>query len=273
MLNRKYNKINSNIEKINKDETDYFQEIQPKNNFCETLVNYFKYTDEDLKIQDIKVNPSLIKDILNPSEKMQIAAVKSNKEAIKYIKEPCEKAQLIYCSQLRYDDCNILLKNPCVKAQVEIFKNVRLLINDVDLARCSKPEFFKDVYIEAVISSIKYQTNWNSSTFYFESGLLNKEFYIPYKNNEKVQLAAVQRHGNNIKYIENPSKEIQIMAVSNYYRAIQYIKNPSEEIQIIFVRNFPSSIQYIKNPSRKVRMSAALGSWNLVRYIRLSLGD
>jgi hypothetical protein len=50
---------------------------------------------------------------------------------------------------------------------------------------------------------------------------------------EAAQLAAVQREGKAIQFIQNPSEAVQLTAVQQHEGAIAYIKNPSEYIKTI----------------------------------------
>ena len=75
---------------------------------------------------------------------------------------------------------------------------------------------------------------------------------------EDVQIIAVGRYYDYIKYIKNPSDAVQLEAVLNNGLAIQYIKNPSEAVQLVAVLSNWESIQYIDEPSEAVKAEAIL---------------
>jgi len=57
------------------------------------------------------------------------------------------------------------------------------------------------------------------------------EFKIKINSDLGFQLAAVNKDGYLINFIENKSLEIQFLAVNQSGYVIQYIKNPSDEIK------------------------------------------
>ena len=89
-----------------------------------------------------------------------------------------------------------------------------------------------------------------------------KKKTIPYKNtemtvyNKNVQLAAVKKNGNSIKYILNPDKEVQLAAVNENGICIQYILNPNKEVQLAAVKENGICIKYILNPDKEVQLAA-----------------
>ena len=90
--------------------------------------------------------------------------------------------------------------------------------------------------------------------------------YLIYSSTEEEQLKAVQENGDNIQYINNPSKKLKIEAIKNTSYAIMHIKNPSEELQLLAVKENPLSIIDINNPTEKVIQEAA----NEIIYSRVS---
>ena len=76
------------------------------------------------------------------------------------------------------------------------------------------------------------------------------------KPSEKVQLAAVRKDGYAIGFINNPSEQVQLTAVRKDERAIGFIKNPSEQVQLTAVRKDGYSIQSIEYPSEQVQVVA-----------------
>lgn len=219
------------------------------------LKDYFKYTDEDLKIRDIEMNPFLIKDIenpskrlqlvavkkygnsikyiKNPSEEVQIAALKNDNDSIQYIENPSEEVQMIYCKKL-HPFSKVALQEPCKKAQIEIIKKVSNLFKyqrsqwysdgqiPIDFLLCYK---LKETPLEIVLLAVKHQSVFKSSKI--ES--MSEKFIMNYIDIEEVQIALVRR---------------------NYHH-----------------------ITKIKNPSKKVKLAYSLSKWDLIDYFRLNLTD
>ena len=69
---------------------------------------------------------------------------------------------------------------------------------------------------------------------------------------EDLNLFLVKNNGNNIKYINNPSKEVQKEAIKNVPLSVQYIDDIDEEIGIISVKSLWNSLGLIKNPTEKI---------------------
>lgn len=90
--------------------------------------------------------------------------------------------------------------------------------------------------------------------------------YIPNPTIE-VQMAAVKQKGNSIRYINNPSIEVQIAAIKQKSSSVRYISNPSVEVQKIAVNRNPSSIKYISNPSLEIKDIAIERDGNAIKYI------
>jgi hypothetical protein len=97
----------------------------------------------------------------------------------------------------------------------------------------------KTSYLKKMEISIKYDAN-NIKYYYAE---------LP----EEVQMAAVTKNGNAIKYILqkgiNPSPEVQMAAVTKDGYAIYHIDNPSPEVQMAAVKQNGLAIDHIDNPS------------------------
>jgi hypothetical protein len=82
------------------------------------------------------------------------------------------------------------------------------------------------------------------------------------------QLAAVQKDGNAISYIKNPSEQVQIAAVQQNGFAIRCIKNPSEQVQLAAVQQDGYAITYIKNPSEQVQLAAVQQNGFAILFIQ-----
>ena len=70
------------------------------------------------------------------------------------------------------------------------------------------------------------------------------------------QLEAVQRDGDEIQLIKNPSLAVQLTAVRQNGHAVQWIRNPSLDVQLAAVQKNGYSIRHIKNPSEQVQLAA-----------------
>lgn len=80
--------------------------------------------------------------------------------------------------------------------------------------------------------------------------------YFIYSLTEEEQKRKLQKDGNNIRHINNPSEELQLIAVKENGSAIQYINNPSEKVQMEALIRNPSAIYYINNPSEELQLFA-----------------
>lgn len=69
---------------------------------------------------------------------------------------------------------------------------------------------------------------------------------------EELEIFIVKNNGNNIRYINNPSKEVQKQAIKNTPLCVKYIKNVDEEIAIMCVRSLWNSLELINSPSENV---------------------
>ena len=84
---------------------------------------------------------------------------------------------------------------------------------------------------------------------------------------DEEQLAAVNRNGDAIRFIKNPSPEVQLAAVKQRGLVIDYIENPSLEVQLAAVNQNGWAIQYIKNPSPEVELAAVKGYGRAIQFI------
>lgn len=80
--------------------------------------------------------------------------------------------------------------------------------------------------------------------------------WVTNSSDESVQLAAIQKDTNAIKYIKNPSEAVQLAAVKKNGWSIQHIKNPSEEVQLAAIAQDAYAIRNIIEPSEKVQLAA-----------------
>ena len=111
--------------------------------------------------------------------------------------------------------------------------------------------------------------NKNPYTIYF---IIDKGI-IP---SEDVQLAAVNKYGEVIQYIENPSEDVQLAAVNEKGNAIKHIIRkgiiPSEDVQLAAVNKTGYAIYHIIQkgitPSEDVQLAAVNKDVRAIRFIK-----
>jgi len=88
---------------------------------------------------------------------------------------------------------------------------------------------------------------------------------------EQIQLTAIQKDGNSIRHIENPSERVQLAAVKQNGYAIRHIENPSERVQLAAVQQEGHFIKYILakgiTPSERVQLAAVKQNGYAIEYI------
>jgi protein tyrosine phosphatase (PTP) superfamily phosphohydrolase (DUF442 family) len=98
----------------------------------------------------------------------------------------------------------------------------------------------------------------------------NKTYPWVFKNikfTEEEQKLAVQKNGEAIQYIDNPSEEVKKLAVKKNGWAIEFIDNPSEEVKKLAVQQDGLAIYHIKNPSEQVQKLAVQQNRRAIKYI------
>jgi len=69
---------------------------------------------------------------------------------------------------------------------------------------------------------------------------------------EELEIFIVKNNGNNIKYIEEPSREVQKQAIKSTPLSVKYIKNIDKEIGIMCVKSLWNSLELINNPINEI---------------------
>ena len=69
---------------------------------------------------------------------------------------------------------------------------------------------------------------------------------------EELEIFIVKNNGNNVRYINNPSKEVQRQAIKSTPLSIKHIKNVDKEIAIICVKSLWNSLELINNPDEDI---------------------
>lgn len=80
------------------------------------------------------------------------------------------------------------------------------------------------------------------------------------KNDEAIQLAAVESDGSIIKFINNPTEAVQLAAVKKDGSSIEYIYEkgiePSEDIQIAAIKQNIKTIDFIDMSKPSIKKAA-----------------
>lgn len=106
---------------------------------------------------------------------------------------------------------------------------------------------------------------------------------------EELEMFIVKNSGNNIRYINNPSKEVQRQAIKNTPLSVKHIRNLDKEIGIMCVKSLWNSlelinnpdediieeaiktkgwaIQFVKEPSEKLQLLAVSKDYDSIKYI------
>ena len=169
-----------------------------------------------------------------PSEKVQLEAVKRNPETLNYIKNPTEKVQLAAIRKKPY--VFRFIRNPTKKVQREAVKLDPFNVGQIHKSRGSIVEPDEELQLIAVRT---------------DPVMALLEIKNP---TEKVQLEAVKRKPDSIKYIKNPTEKVQLEAVKQKPDSIKYIKNPTEKVQLEAVKQKPDLIKHIKNPTLRTKV-------------------
>lgn len=72
-------------------------------------------------------------------------------------------------------------------------------------------------------------------------------------------LNAVQRDGNAIRDVPNPTERIKLAAVANDGRALKYIKNPSFAVKVAAVNSHPDAWECIKDEKERKKIKRVKG--------------
>ena len=82
-----------------------------------------------------------------------------------------------------------------------------------------------------------------------------------------MQLLAVKKNYDSIKYIENPTEAVQREAVDANYDALRYIKSPSHELEMHAVKSNESAINFIKDLSKDKIIDFLKENILVVKYV------
>lgn len=159
--------------------------------------------NEKVKLIAVRKYPEAIKHIPNPSINVQVEAVERCANMIKYIKNPTEKVQLIAVKQ----NGNLInyIKNPT--KEIKIYA----IANKINLAK--KFTLTKDMILK--IAELN-------------SGILS---HTNFKISKEEQIKLVSINPNVIINLKKPCNEVQIKAIKKDYNIIKFIKNPTKSAE------------------------------------------
>jgi hypothetical protein len=243
---------------------------------------------EKQQIALVKRSWDSIRFLSNPSEAVQLVAVSRHGIALDVICskgiEPSEAVQLAAVSE--YGVVIQCIRTPSEAVQLAAVKNTGFAIEFIDL-KLVTPAVIKIALTDRsyIISRFDSYTKVVQRLFANNSLLMKKWLRyaetMKYHNEElseavkpqteREQLAAVNRSGFEIEFINNPSEAVQLAAVNQNASAIKYIINkgivPSEAVQLAAVCKTGHLIKDIDNPSEIVQLGAISRDWRAIIYI------
>lgn len=207
---------------------------------------------KDILLSVVNTDGKLIEYINNPTEDIQLAAIKQNGNVIEYIENPTEDMQIMAMENVSFYELVQYGLNP-----IKFIKNP-----------CEKALEIADIY-----DKLKKSKDYLSLPFYLQLNFVQQDGrYISYFRkadedpDKRLQLAAVNKTPNSIKFIESPDKEVQLAAVNKdpsvielFYRADydSYLDvTPDEEVELAAVSKDGDLISYIHRPSKKIQLAA-----------------
>ena len=88
---------------------------------------------------------------------------------------------------------------------------------------------------------------------------------------KEVQLLAVKKDYDSIKYIKEPYESVQIEAVSISYDALRYINEPSYKAEVIAIKNNEAAVKFIINLDKEKILSFLKENILVIRYVTRNL--
>jgi hypothetical protein len=76
------------------------------------------------------------------------------------------------------------------------------------------------------------------------------------KYDKKLQKAAMNLNGFDIRFIINPDKSVQLAAINDDSHAIKRIDNPYKDVQLLAVNDDPLVIEFIDDPDKDIQIAA-----------------
>lgn len=95
-----------------------------------------------------------------------------------------------------------------------------------------------------------------------------------YKNpSEELQLLAVKKDYDSIKYIKNPCENAQIEAVKANYGALKYINTPTYEAQSIAIKQNEAAITFITDLDKDKMLAFLKINILVIKYISREISE
>jgi hypothetical protein len=216
--------------------------------------------DPELQLEAVKINPSMIEYVKNPTEEMQLAAVKKEGTAIQFIYNPSRSVQMAAVASNEYsiqyiDDPSLDVMQASVQYNPRSFRFIADRLKKMDynsqLAReKSEKENFDLDKLQDQISKIHYYAVKGSGS--------NIELID--NPNDLLRKTALEDDPFCIEFIKNPYKEEISYAMPEMLKQISkegYLisrlseKYQTEELQIAAIKNDIRNIEFIPNPTEK----------------------
>jgi hypothetical protein len=175
------------------------------------------FPTKEEQLAAVKVFGEHIQHIINPDRDVQLEAIKQNCYAIQYIGDPDKEVVIRYmldvCPSEAISFVGDLLRllrlfrkrRPPVDSWDHEYDFIREWIN-------KKPRIIKDAPYAFL--------------------LIKNNIFFPTKEE---QLAAVNRHGQDIQWIYHPDKDVQSEAIRQDINSIKYIHNPDKEVVVHYL--------------------------------------
>ena len=172
----------------------------------------------------VKLRPSIIQYVSNPSEEVQIASVEHSGYNIEYLENPTEAAQI---AAVKNSAVALgFIKNPSEEVQLAAVRNHSMSLATL-FAKGIDPS--EDVLTSAIMLN-PVNAIYNM-----------RDYDVPIS--EELKMMAVNINGRSIQYMYNPSEELQLAAIKNSPYALTYIKNPTEIARLLYSKKYPNHIK------------------------------
>jgi hypothetical protein len=89
------------------------------------------------------------------------------------------------------------------------------------------------------------------------------------KQNTEICLAAVQRDGHSLAFVENQTDEICLAAVQQHGGAIQYVENQTEALCLAAVQRNGMALNFVRNQTEAVCRAAVVADPDARCYIKI----
>jgi len=88
-----------------------------------------------------------------------------------------------------------------------------------------------NIYQNTVNSTVTIETDIGlGSGFFISKNVIVTNYHVIKNASEQIKLLAVQKDGECIRYLLDPSEELQLAAVNQNKLAICFIKNPTQKV-------------------------------------------